>query len=207
LTETGTTDTGNAIARLQKGLHAGPSRSRQRAAVAVFVLAGFLFDAPIRSGVLAGDGIERAGDVLQLVLPAAGVGLALGHRDFTGVVQLGTSTVLTLGVTYTLKYAVNAKRPNGGRHSFPSGHTSVSFCSSEFIRRRYGWIFGIPVYAIAGLVGYSRIEAGRHYARDVIAGAAIGIVSSRFLVRPYRGWRVRAEAGEGCWGIRLDRSW
>jgi hypothetical protein len=79
----------------------------------------------------AGDGIELAGDVLQYVLPATAAGLTLGYRDVKGALQLGESTALTLGVTYGLKYAVDETRPNGGTHSFPSGHTSISGSSGK----------------------------------------------------------------------------
>jgi hypothetical protein len=33
---------------------------------------------------LAGDGIETAGDILQLALPTAAAGLTLGYSDFEG---------------------------------------------------------------------------------------------------------------------------
>src|SRR5947207_10604187 len=97
-------------------------------------------------GVLvhAGDGIATAGDVLQFVLPATAGALTLGYRDWQGSLQLAESSALTLGVTYGLKYAVNEKRPNGGTESFPSGHTSISFSAAEFMRKRYGWEYGMP---------------------------------------------------------------
>lgn len=91
-------------------------------------------------------------------MPAVSAGASLIHRDSDGFVQLAGSAALTLGITYGLKYAVNAERPNGGDHSFPSGHASLSFCSAEFLRMRYGWAWGVPAYAVAGFVGYSRVR-------------------------------------------------
>src|SRR5437867_3085874 len=87
----------------------------------------------------AADTIETAGDILQFVLPATAAGLTLGYRDGQGALQLGESLAVTLGATYALKYTVDEQRPNGGSHSFPSGHTSVSFSAAEFMRERYGW--------------------------------------------------------------------
>src|SRR2546422_8083863 len=87
----------------------------------------------------AADSIASAGDILQFVLPGAAAGLTLWNRDWTGSLQLGESAGLTLGVTYTLKYSINERRPNGGSESFPSAHTSISFCAAEFMRKRYGW--------------------------------------------------------------------
>jgi membrane-associated phospholipid phosphatase len=154
-----------------------------------------------------GDGIETAGDILQLALPATAGLLTLGQKDWDGAIQFGESAALTLGVTYTLKYGVNETRPNGSDYSFPSGHTSISFCSAEYIRKRYGWEYGIPAYAAAAFVGYSRVEARKHYTHDVIAGAAIGIISSYIFTRPYKGWCVQAEGDSRYIGVRLSRSW
>jgi membrane-associated phospholipid phosphatase len=155
----------------------------------------------------AGDAIETAGDILQYVIPATAGGLTLGYRDFKGTLQFGGSFLVTEGVTYGLKYTVNETRPNGGSESFPSGHTSVSFCGAEFIRKRYGWELGIPAYAAASFVAYSRVESNEHYPHDVIAGAAIGILSSFILTTPYKGWELKTEAGPGLHGIFLSKSW
>jgi hypothetical protein len=155
----------------------------------------------------AGDNIQTAGDILQYVLPATAGGLTLGYQDYKGTLQFGESAALTLGVTYSLKYAVNERRPNGSSQSFPSAHSSISFSAAEFMRKRYGWKYGVPAYAAASFVAFSRVEAREHYAHDVVAGAAIGIVSSYIFTRPYKGWHVQAEAGDTYYGIRLSRSW
>jgi membrane-associated phospholipid phosphatase len=155
----------------------------------------------------ASDAIQSAGDVLQFVLPATAAGLTLGYKDGEGTFQYAESAALTLGVTYGLKYTVNERRPNGGTQSFPSGHSSISFSAAEFMRKRYGWEYGIPAYALASFVAYSRVESRQHYAHDVIAGASIGIVSSYIFTKPYKGWSVQAEAGEKYYGIRLTRNW
>lgn len=80
--------------------------------------------------------------------------------------------------TYGLKYAVDAKRPNGGNQSFPSGHTAASFMGAEFIRQHYGPWWGVPAYLAAGWVGWTRVDSHNHYWRDVAGGAAIGILSN-----------------------------
>jgi membrane-associated phospholipid phosphatase len=172
----------------------------------------------------ASDAIASAGDILQFVLPAAAVGMTLalptatgssgtdfsgkteGWWDRQGALEFGESAGATLAVTYGLKYTVSERRPNGGRESFPSAHTSISVSAAEFIRKRYGWEYGIPAYALAGFVGYSRVEAREHYPHDVIAGAAIGFASSFLLTKPYKGWKIEAEGGYKYYGIRLSRS-
>ena len=155
----------------------------------------------------AAEIIPSAGDILQYVLPATAGGLTLAYRDWKGTLQFGESVALTGGVTYGLKYAVNESRPNGGTQSFPSAHTSISFSAAEFMRKRYGWEYGIPAYAAASFVAYSRVDAREHYAHDVLAGAAIGIISSCIFTRPYKGWRVQAEAGDKYYGLSFSRSW
>jgi membrane-associated phospholipid phosphatase len=173
----------------------------------LLVLAFFSFYLTTDVGARAADNIETAGDILQYVLPATAGGLTLGYQDYKGTLQFGESAALTLGATYGLKYAVNERRPNGGSGSFPSAHASISFSAAEFMRKRYGWEYGVPAYAAASFVAYSRVEAREHYPHDVIAGAAIGIASSYLFTRPYKGWHIQAEGDARYIGIRLCRSW
>lgn len=154
-------------------------------------------------GLLAADGIRTAGDVLQFALPATAAGLTLGYWDRDGAIQLGESLAVTVGVTYALKYAIDEKRPYGGDHSFPSGHTSISFSAAEFMRKRYGWEYGIPAYAAASFVAYSRVEARAHHPHDVIAGAGIGILSSYIFTKPYKGWHARVEGDSKSFIVKL----
>lgn len=155
----------------------------------------------------ASDALRTVGDVLTVALPGTAAGLALARGDRDGAFQLGKSLAATVAVTFVLKWTVAEKRPNGEPHSFPSGHSSVSFCSAEFLRERYGWEYGVPAYAAASFVGYSRVESKRHYVHDVLAGAAIGMLSSRLLTRPLHGWHAALEAGEGRASLVLTRAW
>src|SRR5438876_165793 len=125
-----------------------PVIRNQRKVLAAFVAT--VWFAPLGCCKLsAADGIQTAGDVLQFVLPATAGGLTLGYRDGQGALQLGESLAVTLGVTYALKYSIDERRPNGGSQSFPSGHTSISFAAAEFMRKRYGWEYGVPAYGVA----------------------------------------------------------
>jgi len=155
----------------------------------------------------AGDRVELAGDILQIVMPATAAGMTLGYGDGQGAFQFGESAALTLAVTYGLKCTVDAERPDGGSQSFPSGHASLSFCSAEFIRKRYGWEYGLPSYAVASFAAYSRVEANKHYPRDVAAGAAIGILSSYFFTKPYKGWSVEPQVQANYCGFQLVKCW
>ena len=169
-------------------------------------LAGILLGLTSGVGTRASDRIELVGDIFQYLLPATAAGLTLGYKDGKGALQFGESAALTLGVTYGLKYSIDEKRPNGRRHSFPSGHSSISFSSAEFMRKRYGWEYGIPAYAAASFVAYSRVEAREHRPHDVIAGASIGIVSIYVFTRRYKGWEIESEADGMYYALRLSHA-
>ena len=147
--------------------------------------------------------VERAGDYLQVGIPLAALGLTFllgGEADEgAGASYAGSGLaldadwlrmngsprhdlLLAIGrtelATYSLKYSINSERPNGSGQSFPSGHTSVAFAGAEFIRKQYGWWWGVPSYLAASYVGWSRVETKNHWTTDVLAGAAIGILSN-----------------------------
>jgi membrane-associated phospholipid phosphatase len=155
----------------------------------------------------ASDAVEMAGDVLVYLLPTTAAGMTIIHKDGKGALQFGESAALTLGATYGLKYTVDENRPNGDNHSFPSAHASISFSSAEFVRKRYGWEYGVPAYVAATFVAYSRVESREHYPHDVIAGAIIGIVSSYIFTTPFNGWQILPETGSKYWGVRVSYRW
>ncbi len=74
-------------------------------------------------------------------------------------------------------------------HSFPSGHTTqIFFLVTLFIHRfELGAGVSIALYAVAAMVGFTRIYVGAHYPRDVIAGVVLGSLWGilTMLVNPY----------------------
>jgi membrane-associated phospholipid phosphatase len=133
----------------------------------------------------ADSNVERAGDFLQVMVPAVAYGMTFYKDDEEGRTQFYKSFATTAGTTHLLKNTIDAKRPNGGSKSFPSGHTSAAFQGAAFIHARYGLEQAWPAYAAATFVGYSRVDADKHHTRDVIAGAALGIAAS-FYFTPER---------------------
>jgi membrane-associated phospholipid phosphatase len=111
-------------------------------------------------------------------------------------------------VTEGLKYSVRETRPNGGSHSFPSGHTSATFSAASFLDFRYGTDLGVPAYFLAALTGWSRIESDNHYPWDVAAGAVIGIAGNLIFTRQYiKNVRIVPVAGNGNVGAMLVYQW
>jgi membrane-associated phospholipid phosphatase len=155
----------------------------------------------------ASDDIEKSGDVIQVLIPAIAYGTTFYLDDTEGRTQFYKSFFTNLGVTYGLKYTTNKKRPYGGSKSFPSGHTSAAFQGAAFIHRRYGWEYGVPAYIGASFVGYSRVESDNHDIEDVLAGAMIGVVSSFFFTKPYKGITVTPVATKGYYGLGMSANW
>lgn len=93
------------------------------------------------------------------------------------------SNVITNATVFSLKSLTKKERPDGSSNSsFPSGHTAEAFASAEFLRQEYKDIspwYGFAGYAIATATGALRIYNNKHWLSDVVAGAGIGIASSK----------------------------
>jgi membrane-associated phospholipid phosphatase len=119
--------------------------------------------------------------------------------------------------TGAFKYTVRRERPDAFNSlSFPSGHTSNAFALATVAEHHYGWKVGVPAYLFATGVGLSRIESGRHYLSDVLAGATIGLVVGRTVTRldgerPARRSRIAvgpaADAQGAGVGLNVSMSW
>ncbi len=94
------------------------------------------------------------------------------------------AAIVNFAYTEVIKVAVGRERPNGqDNQSFPSGHTSNAFALAAIAERHYGWKLGVPAYLLAGVVGVSRIQQDKHYLSDVVAGATLGYIVGRTVVR------------------------
>lgn len=78
--------------------------------------------------------------------------------------------------TLVLKGAANTHSPDGESFGWPSGHTSSAFTTAAVLNEHYGPWVGIPSLALAGLVGYQRVDSRTHDLSDVVFGAALGYV-------------------------------
>ena len=166
----------------------------------------FLFLLLAAAPVLAKSSLEKSGDIIHLLLPATALGATLViEDDYQGSWQLIKTGVVSRVAVEGLKYAVDKDRPDdSGDDSFPSGHTADSFAAATFIQQRYGWKWGIPAYIGATFVGYTRVDSDKHYVEDVLAGAAIGIISGLYFTEPYSGITISPTAKSGHYGINFS---
>lgn len=95
----------------------------------------------------------------------------------------GMSQLIMSATVFSVKKISTETRPDGSdRLSFPSGHTASAFAAAEFMRQEYKDVspwYGIAGYAVAATTGYLRISNNKHWAGDVIAGAGVGIISTK----------------------------
>jgi hypothetical protein len=125
----------------------------------------------------------------------------------------GTEAVLLAeAMTYTIKGFAGRARPfmshggdpddlyfgkgfaNGDFTSFPSGHATTAFAAAAAVTNettrwwpRSTWVIGPAMYAGATAVGLSRMYHNRHWASDVVMGAAIGTFTGRKVVQYAHG--------------------
>jgi undecaprenyl-diphosphatase len=71
--------------------------------------------------------------------------------------------------------------PSERTHSFPSGHTATAFAGATMLAA-YAPRYRVAFYVLACLIGLSRLYNGVHYPTDVVAGAALGVVTALLLL-------------------------
>lgn len=138
-------------------------------------------------GRVLGDGWTHSGGAVATYV----IGRISGSPQWTHIgSDLIRAQALNGLITTSLKVTVNRKRPTGAHYSFPSGHTSATFASAATLHAHYGWKAGVPAFAAAGFVAWTRARDGVHWLSDVAFGAAVGIVAGRTVTIPHMAKRV-----------------
>jgi membrane-associated phospholipid phosphatase len=80
---------------------------------------------------------------------------------------------------------------------FPSGHTTIAFAAATVFAREYKDKIYVPIiaYSAATLIGLSRITENKHWATDVLTGAAIGFMAGKNIVNNYHRY-AKIKAGQ-----------
>lgn len=156
------------------------------------------------------DYIQYAPGIAVYALNAFGVKGKNNFGNRTAI--LAKSLLLNELIVSSLKVGVNEERPNGGEHSFPSGHTSTAFALAQFMHHEFGdksiW-YSIGAYSCATTVGIMRVAKNAHWISDVVAGAGFGMLSTElvYLTHQYKWdnehiknldifpWRAKQQAG------------
>lgn len=156
-------------------------------------------------------GVELIADPGSLIVGAGlyTFGRFTNHPDIEDLGWHGTeSVILGSSITYVIKSLAGRARPyatgdtsahdfkfgggftNADRQSFPSGHTTAAFAAAaavtsetERIWPHHTWLVAPAMYGGATLVGLSRMYHDKHWASDVVLGAAIGTFSGLKVVR------------------------
>ena len=149
----------------------------------VLCVGAFVFLTPAFK-VYAKSDVEISGEILRALMPVSVLSYTFAGDDNKGGQQFIKSFLSSSAVTYTLKKTIEKDRPNGEPESFPSGHATMTFSSAAFVHKRYGLKPGLPMYALATYVGWTRIQSDTHYICDVAVGAAIGILGSFYFTTP-----------------------
>jgi membrane-associated phospholipid phosphatase len=119
------------------------------------------------------------------------------------------ATLLSEGLTEGLKVIIRRPRPlqvdgnQSNTYSFPSGHAMLTFATATVLQQHLGYRAAIPTYAIASYVAMSRLHDNRHYASDVVFGAALGVVVGRSVTFHGRNFYASPMLLPGGGGIQL----
>ena len=138
-------------------------------------------------GLLASPGSTAGGP--SVMLPLMGGLFLAGRVSHSGTFRAATydmAQALIVNSTYTeiFKRAVGRQRPDlSDNKSFPSGHASNAFALATVANAHFGLKVGIPAYLAAGAIGLARVDMNKHNLSDVVAGATLGYIVGRTVVK------------------------
>lgn len=153
-----------------------------------------------RSGTTSGIAsvAKRIGQPEVFVTASLGVlatGMISGNDRLTQAGIRITSSLAMAGTVVTVaKFTAGRMRPSNpgtdaddfrpfsGNASAPSGHTAMAFALATALSDEIHnpWV-SVGLYTAATATAWSRVHDNAHWTSDVVAGAALGIVSAKFV--------------------------
>ena len=102
-------------------------------------------------------------------------------------------------------------QPFSGHDSFMSGHTTEAFALASVITEHYPepWV-KVTAYALAGTVGYARLNNNRHWTSDVLVGAVVGTYVGKTVVhfnRDHHRIKLQPIVERDMQGAELSMAW
>ena len=168
-------------------------------------------DTLFKPGKYMGNGAVIVGGSVATYLAGRWMGMPrvqhLGMDEIEGA-------ILAQAISEAAKLTFRRDRPvhPGGKqasgYSLPSGHATLTFTAATILQQHLGYKAGIPTYLIASYVAMSRLHDNNHYASDVIAGAATGIIIGRSVTyhgRNFWGGPVIVPGGVGVQFVLAKR--
>jgi membrane-associated phospholipid phosphatase len=115
-----------------------------------------------------------------------------GKNDLVSLTMIfAISSFINNTISGNLKHLTQEKRPDDpGFDAFPSWHTSTAFANAEIMHQEYqqqsAW-YSLGGYSFAVATGTLRMLNNRHWLSDVVAGAGVGMLSTRlaYLIYPW----------------------
>ncbi|WP_430896808.1 MULTISPECIES: phosphatase PAP2 family protein [unclassified Paraflavitalea] len=124
-----------------------------------------------------------------LTVALSGFGVKAEHKPLEQVVLFGLTNVVLNTTVTSIKRISHQQRPDSSSYeSFPSGHTAEGFAGAEMMRLEFQHqnpLLAYSGYLFAAATGYLRIYNNKHWFSDVVAGAGVGIASTRFTYWVY----------------------
>jgi len=124
------------------------------------------------------------------------------------------SALIINGVSTMVGQAATSDRaPNGEWGTFPSGHTSSTFCFATVMNEAYGPFVGVPLYGLGTLVAIERLDDHEHYFADVLYGGVLGIVVGHSVASgrdpEFFGWKILpyVDPQGGGSGVAFMKTW
>ncbi|TKC03913.1 phosphatase PAP2 family protein [Pedobacter frigoris] len=145
-------------------------------------------------------------DYLQYAPAATVIALnSLGIKGKHSPARTFVSYAFSIGIMGAMvngiKYTSKVQRPDAAsKNSFPSGHTASAFMNATVLHKEYGQyrheLYSVAGYGMATATALGRGLNNRHWVTDVLAGAAVGIVSTElgYLLAEqiFRGHEINA---------------